>query len=139
MSKLPTADRLAIHELLADVSWRIDHGQVDRIGELFAEDGVVQVGDNILKGREAITRFIASAQPEGVVTRHAACNVRLRPRADGDVEGDVLLILAANRAGAGTFASADYRDLYTKGDDAVWRLRRREIVIATTMRVAEPA
>ncbi len=47
---LPTADRLAIHELLALHGHLMDDGQFDRLGELFTSDVVYDLTELVASG-----------------------------------------------------------------------------------------
>ncbi|WP_293048842.1 nuclear transport factor 2 family protein [Mycobacterium sp.] len=51
------ADRLAIHDLVAEYSWRCDTGDFNGISELFADDGTWDervLGAPLCEGRDAI-------------------------------------------------------------------------------------
>jgi hypothetical protein len=75
LSAARIADRVAIEDLLATYLYRLDHGQTEKIAELFASDGVMDV-ENVgpLKGPAAIGDYYAK-RSKTRVTRHVMTNL----------------------------------------------------------------
>ena len=47
-------DHLSLSRLVVEIAWRIDHGQADRVWELFVPDGVLDTSGTALLGHDAI-------------------------------------------------------------------------------------
>jgi hypothetical protein len=54
---LSDADHVALSRLVAEISWRIDHGKADTVWELFVPDGVLDTGGTPLAGHQAIREW----------------------------------------------------------------------------------
>jgi hypothetical protein len=50
------ADHVALSRLVAEISWRIDHGKADTVWELFVPDGVLDTGGTPLAGSPGHSR-----------------------------------------------------------------------------------
>lgn len=62
---------------MTEFAWRIDHGQADRVHELFVEAGTVSAPGLTLNSREEIaTTFANRAQDKSRVSRHLWSNPR---------------------------------------------------------------
>jgi len=48
------ADHVSLSRLVVEFAWRVDHGQADRVWELFVPDGVLDTGGAPLAGHDAI-------------------------------------------------------------------------------------
>jgi hypothetical protein len=112
--------RVEIEALVAEFAWRIDHGETDRIADLFTGDGWYgrETGERSV-GREAIARAYANRAVVGQRTaRHLFTNLRLTFRPEGSAEGTcILLLFAADGAPplpAEPMLVQDYIDTYRK-------------------------
>jgi hypothetical protein len=85
------ADHVQLSRLVIEITWRIDHERADDIDELFAEDGVLVVGDQRLEGRKQIRewgRTVVDAYP-GI--RHAISNMRFVSDGHDNADGTTLV------------------------------------------------
>jgi 3-phenylpropionate/cinnamic acid dioxygenase small subunit len=122
---LSTADRLAIHELLALHGHLMDEGAFHRLGELFTPDvryDVTAFGAGELRGPDAVAaagRALADRNPVG----HHVTNVLVGEDPDGTVR--------ARSKGLGIYAdgtagSVVYDDVLRKVGDG-WRIAARKV------------
>ena len=124
--------RLAIEGLIHEHAWLIDHGQADRVVDLYTDDArLVGIGDDKV-GREAIARWAAErAAMTGRCSRHVQSNIRLVPVGARQVQGTVLLTLYRfDGPGLGPPAPlliAEYDDLYRHCQDGTWRFAQRRL------------
>jgi hypothetical protein len=69
------ADHLALEPLITESAWRVDQGKSDLLSELFIDDGELAIGDEVLKGREAIRAW--GRQLEDAVDSSRPCLARV--------------------------------------------------------------
>lgn len=128
---IDTADRLAIHELLADYGNLIDERQFSRTHELFTADArYVLVGfgtaiDGVVVGYAAIADFWRD--PAQHPLAHHVTNVRVTEDGDGTVRVHSKIIGVGNK---GRVGSATYHDVVVK-TPAGWRMSERVITLRT--------
>ena len=124
--------RLAIEALIHEHAWLIDHGQADRVVDLYTDDAkVLGIGPDKI-GRDAIAAWASErAAMTGRCSRHAQSNIRLVPAAAGQVQGTVLLTLyrfdGAGPGPATPLLVAEYDDLYQHCPDGRWRFKQRRL------------
>ena len=124
--------RDAIAALVAEHSWMIDHGQADRVPELFTEDGRLFGGGPDLIGLDAIRAWsVRRAAMRERTSRHVCTNLRLTRVSDDEVRGTGILTLY-RRDGPGPgdatpLLVGDYDDIYRRGADGTWRFAERRI------------
>lgn len=120
-----TADRLAVHELMALHGHLMDDGAFDRLGELFTPDVVYDVsafGLGELRGCAEIARIsrqVGDANPLG----HHVTNVLVREDPDGTVRvrSKGLGVMAG-----GTTGSVVYDDVVRREPQG-WRIAYRRV------------
>jgi uncharacterized protein (TIGR02246 family) len=123
---LSTEDRMAIQQLAARYNHAIDSGDGAAYAGTFVEDGVLDAGQLVLEGREALEQF-ASAFPGSVLCpRHVATSLLI----DGGGDGAVLRAYVQMYALVGDpprqtiTASGTYTDSLVKLEEG-WRFVRR--------------
>jgi SnoaL-like domain len=87
------ADHVALERLVTEAAWRVDEGRSETLNELFTEDGVLILGTNELKGRDAIQtwgRQLDEARTYACI-RHVAGNMRFTIVGDNEAEGVTIL------------------------------------------------
>jgi len=130
-----TAERMAIRSqieaLTTEYYYRVDHGESERVAELFTPDCVFQPGGTErMIGREAVRAYYAN-RPKTWVTRHVSTNLRLRYVNPDRVEIIRLFThyLGDTRDGPGPYPAvpsvAEYREVAVRGDDGQWRFESR--------------
>jgi hypothetical protein len=85
------ADHLLLSRLVDEISWRIDHGQADRVWELFVADGVLDTSGTALVGHDAIRNWGRARVASTVRTRHICSGMRFIDRGNGRATGSTLL------------------------------------------------
>lgn len=127
---LPTADRLAIHELLALHGHLMDDGQFDRLGELFTSDVVydlTELGGGTLRGPTAV-RAAALALGEGNPLGHHVTNV-IVTEASNDMARVSSKWLGVRTDGS--VGSGVYEDEVTRSGTG-WRISYRKVIVRRT-------
>lgn len=76
---LTLADRMAIHDLVADYNWAIDHVEAEAWAATFTEDGaLVANGVERARGRAALVAYLAERRAAGKPQlRHWVTNLRV--------------------------------------------------------------
>ncbi len=85
------ADHLSLSRLVVEIAWRIDHGQADRVWELFVPDGVLATSGTPLVGHDAIRDWGRTRVASTVQTRHICSGMRFTDRGNGQATGSTLL------------------------------------------------
>lgn len=129
------ADRLAIDELNAAFCRCLDTQQYDELTELLTPDAHYRSGPQTLEGNEAVAEFFKrrAGQNAPRSTRHMQSGLRLRFDEDGaSATGLSVAIAYAAHAPAPAdqavpFMVADFADVYQRGEDGLWRIKKRII------------
>ena len=115
----------------------VDHGEAERIAELFSEDGVWTSAEATMDGREAIRKAMAARQANLARMSRHVCNNFLLEIIDADhAEGTVYLTLYRHDGKEGRALSplegpamvGEYRDRFVRTEEG-WRISRREIEV----------
>jgi hypothetical protein len=85
------ADHLSLSRLVVEIAWRIDHGQADRVWELFVADGVLDTSGTPLVGHDAIRDWGRARVASTVQTRHISSGMRFIDRGSDRATGSTLL------------------------------------------------
>jgi hypothetical protein len=85
------ADHVPLSRLVVEIAWRIDHGQADRVWELFVADGVLETGGTRLVGHDAIRDWGRARVASTAQTRHICSGMRFTDRGSGRATGSTLL------------------------------------------------
>ena len=115
------ADRLAIHELVAEYSHVVDDKRWDDLGLVFSEDGVFDATDRGYPLAEGMDRLRAHMKTAHHPLAHCVTNVVLT-----EIDADTVEVhskLIAVRVG-GVATTSDYHDLVVRTPDG-WRIRRK--------------
>lgn len=125
------ADRLAIHDLVAEYSFRCDTGDFDGISELFAEDGTWDeqvLGAPVCEGREAIHGLFHALNDADIpLCMHNISNERVTELDDSRAKGTCHLRTDGVVNGTPLDVHGYYDDEYTKVDGR-WLFARRTLV-----------
>jgi hypothetical protein len=120
-------DRDAISRLIIELAWRIDHGQADRVAELFVENGTMTLGGPTLSGHDALRKWGLERSKERL-TRHVCTNIRIVGNGSGQAEATTLLT-AYIHDGNGPAAAAgvmEYQDKFERVGGE-WRIVSRRL------------
>ncbi len=124
----------AIEALVAEHAWLIDHGQANRLPELYLDDGrVLGIGPDKV-GQRAIAEWANERHAmTGRCSRHVQSNIRLVSTLPGEVSGTVVLTLYRHDgAGKGRpvpMMIAEYEDQYRLCPDGQWRFLERRLSV----------
>lgn len=136
-------DKLEIRELIEGVMRSMDDGAGQRVAELFAEDGVLQVAGTVITGKVAIAQMFPTPEPRpwtdpGELLKqpsvaHWSSNPIIKVEGDtATAETDMLVVKRGENGKASITLAARYRD----------RLRRSGtgwvIVTRTGVSIARP-
>jgi hypothetical protein len=131
----------ACAKLVAHYTHRVDFGEAERVAELFAEDGVWEVGDARFEGRDALrAMFRARQDMAGRRSRHVCTNLAIDVVGPDEAAGLVYLSLyrhdfatsAPNDTpapGGPPVAVGQYRDRFVRTEDG-WRFAFRRAELA---------
>ncbi|HWA62655.1 MAG TPA: nuclear transport factor 2 family protein [Caulobacteraceae bacterium] len=115
----------------------VDHGEAERIAELFAEDGSWRSPEQVMAGREAIARGFRRRQDNtGRLSRHVCDNLLVEVVDADHATGVVYLTLYREDGEPGrpyaTLTPAllgEYRDTFVRTPEG-WRFHTRETIVA---------
>jgi SnoaL-like domain len=89
------ADHVELCRLVIELSWGTDNGRADTLHELWAEDGELDLGSTILRGREAIAewgRHLVESPPWRTI-HHVCGNMRFVTDGPDAAVGSTMLIV----------------------------------------------
>ena len=123
--------RVAIEALAVEYFYLLDHGQADKLADLYTDDAVLDRGDGqVLVGRAAIAKYYASRSTKNI-TRHVTTNLRLVFETDNRVRGIRTFTHysgpAAEQAPPAIPSVAEYEEVFVRGADRQWRFASRKI------------
>jgi hypothetical protein len=130
---LSTADRLAIHEVLARYAWSLDTGDEEGFIACFTPDAELAweafAEPGIWRGHEALRRFIAwfRSQPESAGRQHHVSNILVEPAPGGARSRSYVLVALAVGDGPHRLNVMGYYEDQLARDGGQWRLARRVI------------
>jgi hypothetical protein len=118
------ADHFQLARLLTEIAWRIDHGKAATVHELFLEDGEMQLGPTVLRGRGAIRQW--GADRPAVRTRHVHTNLRFVAVDDAEAEGTCVLTVYMDADGTSSvpFVVSEETGRYVRTEQG-WKFARR--------------
>lgn len=137
MPHLSIEDRFAIHALVNEYAWRLDHQRWHEISDLCTDDVVLWIRRREIVGKAGLAEWAArrAAKEETRRTLHQMTNLRLEAVDEDHSTGVAALVLhIAKGGGSSTYVDlvGDYHDEYVRTADG-WRFRRRRLVnIGTT-------
>ena len=132
MSALSTADRLAIHELLARSAWAYDEARLDVMEACFTADAQMALriaGGDVIGphiGRDAVLKLIRNAiESQSDQRRHVISNVFVESEsADSAVVVSTLALLTTANEQTSVLSAGLYRDTVVRTSEG-WRFRER--------------
>lgn len=131
---LAPQDQIAIEQLIQRHAWLIDHGEADRVGELFADDAALHgIGPDKI-GRAAIAEWGRQrAAMSERRSRHVQSNILIEPVAPDAARGWVALTLyrhdGPGLGSAEPLLIAEYADRYARGSDGSWLFAERRLTV----------
>jgi SnoaL-like domain len=93
------ADHVSLSRLVVEIAWRIDHGQADRVWELFVPDGVLNSSGTPLAGHDAIRNWGEARIASTMRTRHICSGMRFIDRGNSKATGSTLLTVFMHDGG----------------------------------------
>lgn len=126
------AIRLALADLNAAFAHHLDHGEIEALVDLFAEDALYTHGERRSEGRSAIEALFRRRLAGGPRTsRHLCSGLRIDIESATRARGtSVCLSFAADGLPplpAVPFLVADFEDVYVCAADGRWRFQERHI------------
>ena len=134
VGELPLEARIEIGELITEHAWLIDHGQADRLPQLYTEPCALRgVGEDLI-GLDALRAWsVRRAAMTTRTSRHVCTNIRLVNEGHGRAGGTVLVTLFRHDGPATgvpvPFAVGEYDDRYALCPDGRWRFESRRFSI----------
>jgi hypothetical protein len=129
-TRINVEDRIAIHDLVAEYSWRCDTGNFDGIAELFAEDGVWDeqvLGAPRCEGREAIHGLFHALNDADIpFAEHIISNERVTAGDEHSATGTCHLRTGGAVNGTPLDVHGYYADTYVKVD-GTWLFASRTL------------
>jgi hypothetical protein len=129
MREVEPLTRVAIEQLISELLYRLDHGQADRLWELYTEDAVSNGPLGRMDGREAIRSWGAKrVTVAGGVSRHFIGGLRLSWKGE-ELHGCVQYFTFRDSTENPLVPASvgEFHEVYRQVDGA-WRIARREVV-----------
>jgi hypothetical protein len=140
-STIPVEDRLAVMELISRYPHLYDAGVADGLGDLFAEDAVMETTPQPAqppagypfpaRGREAVVAALTGFQDVFIEVRrrHLTDSPSLTRVADDEIRAVTYFAVIHTATGASTeiVGAGCYEDVVRRGADGVWRISHRTV------------
>jgi len=126
------AVRLALEDLNAAFARHLDHGEIDALIDLFAEDALYTHGERRSRGRAEIEALFRNRVAGGPRTsRHLTSGLRIEIESATRARGTSVCLSFAGDGlpplPAVPFLVADFDDVYVRSADGRWRFDERHI------------
>ena len=128
--------RVGVGHLLASYQYLADTGKVERLAQLFAPDGVLEIGSESHAGAEDVLAFFRSAGASFVAAdllpaRHHLSSIYVEPQSDGSAKTYACFQFIGTR---GLDHWGTYRDVAVPAssdaqDGGGWRFRHRRVIV----------
>jgi uncharacterized protein (TIGR02246 family) len=127
------AAREAVRDLVARYTWAGDRGRSEELAELFALDGVLDVGDHggrwegrdeIARQLDAVAARVASAGTVAGPVRHHVSSVLVDVTSPGEATSSSYFLVLTP---IGVDHWGRYRDRVAVGADGAWRFAERTV------------
>lgn len=118
--------RSALQGLVVELAWKLDHGEPAGFSSLFEPGARIETAEETFEGAEAIDSYASRHVSSRRTTRHVLSNHRLIRIAESVIEGTVVATRYCGEFGhAGADSLIEFRDVYSRDSDGVWRIRER--------------
>jgi uncharacterized protein (TIGR02246 family) len=126
----PLSNREQIRDVLARYCHACDDGGFDELGQLFTEDGALEVKGQIVVGRHEIASYLARALPPERRGKHVTSSMLITLDPAGGEATALTDYVIIGRAGEGfdVRTAGRYHDQLVREPDGRWRFARREVV-----------
>jgi hypothetical protein len=126
------ADYVELSRLAIEHAWRTDNGRSDTLHELWAEDGELDLGSTILRGRRAIAEWGRRLveNPPWLTIHHVCGNMRFVNDGPDAAVGSTILIVFMDANGTQSsvpFNVGEDHDRFVRTERG-WRFRSRRWV-----------
>lgn len=118
----------AVARLVARYCHHVDRGPADAIAPLFTADGVLDLGERRLEGRDAIDAFYRDRATRGITSRHVVANLLVEAAGDSEAHVTSTLLLFRELAATTPVIVADYYDRVVL-EDGEWRFASKRVEI----------
>jgi hypothetical protein len=123
------ADYVQLSRLVIEHAWRTDHAQSHTLHELWVDEGELDLGSTVLRGRDAIRAWgrELDEHPPWKTIRHVCGNMRFVNRGPDAAEGTTVLIVFMDADGtepAVPFNVGEDHDRFVRTERG-WRLLSR--------------
>lgn len=132
LGHVDTPTRSEIHDLIVEFTWKLDHAEPAGFADLFEADGRFITGQGVIAGPARLQDFADTRTAMIRTSRSVLSNHRLVRLSDTLIEGTVLVTLymhdGTTLGEPVAHSVSEYRDLYVRGGDEVWRFQERRSV-----------
>jgi hypothetical protein len=121
--------RVGVTDLLTNYQYLADTGKVERLAQLFAPDGVLEIGGDTYVGVDGVLGLFRSTSerftdPDFLPARHHLSSIYVEPLPDGSAKAYSCFQFIGTR---GLDHWGTYRDVATQTDDG-WRFEHRRVI-----------
>ena len=122
--------RAGVTHLMTTYQYLGDTGKVDRLAQLFAPDGVLEIGAEKFTGPDEVLVLFRRASGQFVdadflPARHHLSSIYVEPQADGSAKTYACFQFIGTR---GLDHWGTYRDVAVPAEDGGWRFKHRRVI-----------
>lgn len=121
--------RAGVTDLLTTYQYLADTGRVERLAQLFAPDGVLEIGSETFTGPDEVLGLMTRTggdftDADFLPARHHLSSIHVEPQPDGSAKTYACFQFIGTR---GLDHWGTYRDVVVRSGDG-WRFKRRRVI-----------
>lgn len=121
--------RAGVTDLLTTYQYLADTGRVERLAQLFAPDGVLEIGSKTFTGPDEVLGLMTRTggdftDADFLPARHHLSSIHVEPQPDGSAKTYACFQFIGTR---GLDHWGTYRDVVVRSGDG-WRFKRRRVI-----------
>jgi hypothetical protein len=126
-------DEEEIRRLLVECVYLIDHNMADKVPDLWVDEGVQALGDNVMNGKKEIAAWAAKRATQERQSLHVVSNMRITPTGPDRAESVAYMVVYMQDPGGPTpeapLGVGEYRDEFVRRDGRWYFISRRTVSV----------
>jgi hypothetical protein len=130
---LSSDDEEEIRGLIIECAYLFDHGMADKVPDLWVDEGVLKLGDNVMNGKPEIVAWTAKRATQERQSLHTISNIRVTPTGPDRAEAVAYMVVYMQDPGGPTpeapMGVGEYRDEFVRRDGRWFFINRRTVAV----------
>jgi hypothetical protein len=130
---LSREDEEQIRGLIIEIAYLLDHKGDAKVPDLWVDEGVLKLGDNVMNGKDEITAWGAKRITQERQGMHVISNIRITPTEPDRAEGVAYYVVYVQDPGGPTpeapMSVGEYRDEFVRRDGRWYFINRYTVAV----------